>query len=125
MVLSISTICSKNRVGDGGFGGKVLVGEDDLVEQVIQNKIKLEDIDSKQLPEVLKKQIATIKARVEERKKLQSKIDDLLKKRGAFVIQEKERQAKEGQAAGFDLKVKEIIKTQGARKGIDFDTSGK
>jgi hypothetical protein len=112
-------------VGDGGFGGKVLVGEDDLVEQVIQNKIKLEDIDSKQLPEDLKKQIATIKARVEERKKLQSKIDDLLKKRGAFVIQEKERQAKEGQAAGFDLKVKEIIKTQGARKGIDFDTSGK
>jgi hypothetical protein len=117
-------------VGDGGFGGKVLGGEDDLVEQVIQNKIKLEDIDSKKLPEDLKKlspekQIATIKARVEERKKLQSKIDDLLKKRGAFVIQEKERQAKEGQAAGFDLKVKEIIKTQGARKGIDFDTSGK
>lgn len=120
----------KQRGSGGGFGGKVLGGEDDLVEQVIQKKIKLEDIDAKKLPDDLRKlspekQIATIKARVEERKKLQGKIDDLLKKRGAFVIQEKERQAKEGQAAGFDLKVKEIIKTQGARKGIDFDTSGK
>ena len=118
------------RGADGGFGGKVLGGADDLVEQVIQKKIKVEDVESAKLPDDLKKlprkeQIAAINARVEERKKLQSKIDDLLKKRGVFVLEEQQRRAKKGQVEGFDLKVKEIIKSQGARKGIDFETSSK
>lgn len=119
----------KQRGAGAGFGGKVLGGEDDLVEQVIQNKIKLANIDSKKLPADLKKlprakQIAAIKTCIENRKKLQSKIDELLKKRGAFVVKEKQRQAQAGQGDGFDLTVKEIIKTQGIRKGIEFDTSG-
>lgn len=119
----------KQRLAGGGFGGKVLGGEDDLVERLVQKKIKFDDIDSKKLPDNLKKlprekQIAAIKTCVEDRKKLQSKIDELLKKRGAFVVKEKRRLAKEGQGDGFDLKVKEIIKSQGSRKGIEFDTSG-
>ena len=73
----------------------------------------------------VEKQIAVIKARVEERKKLQRQIDDLLKQRAAFVIKEKKRQAKDGKIDSFDLKVKEIIKSQAARKGIKFDTSDK
>jgi hypothetical protein len=108
----------------------VLGGGDDLIEQLIGKKIKIEDIDPKKLPEDLKKlpakeRAAAIMARVEDRKKLQLKIDALLKSRGAFVTKEKERLAKAGQVDSFDLKVKEMIRTQGARKGINLDTSGK
>ena len=118
------------RSGGGGSGGKVLGGADDLVEQLIQKKIKLKDIDASKLPADLKKltreqQVAVIKTRIEKRQELQEKIDTLLKQRGKFVVKEKARQAKEGKVESFDLKVKEIIKSQGARIGIDFDTSGK
>ncbi|MEO1973735.1 MAG: hypothetical protein ABGX07_19390, partial [Pirellulaceae bacterium] len=120
---------SASRSG-AGFGGKVLGGGDDLIEQLIGKKIKIEDIDPKKLPEDLKKlpakeRAAAIMARVEDRKKLQLKIDALLKRRGAFVTKERERLAKAGQVDSFDLKVKEMIRTQGARKGINLDTSGK
>ncbi|MFP6676312.1 MAG: vWA domain-containing protein, partial [Pirellulaceae bacterium] len=45
---------SASRSG-AGFGGKVLGGGDDLIEQLIGKKIKIEDIDPKKLPEDLKK----------------------------------------------------------------------
>lgn len=112
----------------GRSGGKVLGGEEDLVEQVIQNKIKLEEIDREKLPDDLKKltpekQIIEIKARVESRKKLQTQINELLKKRNAYMIKEKKKQAKAGIDDGFDLKVKEIIRKQAADKGIIIEAA--
>ncbi|MGY8767779.1 MAG: vWA domain-containing protein [Pirellulales bacterium] len=117
-----------SSVGGGGFGGKVLGGEEDLVEQVIQNKIKLEEIDREKLPDDLKKltpekQIIEIQARVESRKKLQTQINELLKNRNAYMIEEKKKQAKEGNEDGFDLKVKEMIRKQAADKGIVIEAA--
>jgi Mg-chelatase subunit ChlD len=113
--------------GGAGFKGKILGGKDDLIEQVIGKTIKIEEIDVDKLPADLKKmpvekRIAVIKLKVEQRRKLQNKIDELLKHRSAFVTKEKDRLAKNGQIDSFDLKVKEIIRTQAARKGIKFDT---
>ena len=108
------------RCATGGLGGKVVGGNNDLVEQIIQNKLTLKDVDAKKLsPEMQKlsreEQLTAIKKNVEERQKLQAKIDELLKKRSVYLAREKARLLAEGKGDSFDLKVKEIVREQSKR----------
>ena len=60
-------------------------------------------------------QLTAIKKNVEERQKLQAKIDELLKKRSVYLAREKARLLAEGKGDSFDLKVKEIVREQSKR----------
>lgn len=109
----------------GGRLGRVVGGHADLVEQVMNNEADMDSLDKSKLPAELRdlsdeEQKAAIKKKVAERKVLQAKMAALVKKRSEYIKSEKKKQAA-GQVDSFDMKVKEMIKDQGATRGIKFN----
>lgn len=107
------------------FSGKVLGGDDDLVERLMGGTLKITEIDPKKLPADLAKLSPEelnreLQKRIDARKKLQAEMDALLAKRAEFVAAEKKRLAAEGKTDSFDENVKKIIREQAALRGIDY-----
>ena len=92
----------------------------------MNDEIKLADVDKSQLPADLKdlpeaEQKEAIEQKIANRKKLQSEMDALVKKRSDFITAEKAKRAQAGgKEDSFDMQVKSMIRAQGKSKGIDF-----
>jgi Mg-chelatase subunit ChlD len=105
--------------------GRAVQGRGELVDALNENKLKLADIDQKQLPAELQKldrdelQKCIAKAR-DERADLQKQIVELSKKREAYIQSENKRLAAEGNGDAFDQKVTETLHAQAAKKGISY-----
>ena len=105
--------------------GRAMQGRGELVDALNENKLKLDDIDEKQLPTELQKldrdelQKRITKAR-DERADLQKQIVELSKKREAYIQIENRRLAAEGKGDAFDQKVTETLHAQAAKKGISY-----
>jgi Mg-chelatase subunit ChlD len=105
--------------------GRAMQGSGELVDALNENKLKVEEIDQKQLPAELQKldhdelQKRITKAR-DERADLQKQIVDLSKKREAYIQSENKRLAAEGKGDAFDQKVTETLHAQAAKKGISY-----
>jgi Mg-chelatase subunit ChlD len=105
--------------------GRAMQGSGELLDALNENKVKVEEIDQKQLPaelqkldrDELKKRIA--KAR-DERADLQKQIVEISKKREAYIQSENKRLAAEGKGDAFDQKVTETLHAQAAKKGISY-----
>ena len=63
---------------------------------------------------------AFLKAKSEERRKIQARIDELVKQRQAYIQEEMRRQAGKG---GFDEQVQAIVAGQARAKGIQYAAS--
>lgn len=92
----------------------------DLVQDVENEKIKVKDVKTEDLPEDLQKlsvaeREKAIAARIEERKKIRAEILELSKQRDSYIAAERK---KLGQQNGFDTAVAEALKEQLLRKGI-------
>lgn len=99
---------------------KVVTGEGDLVEDTASGSVKLEEVDSDALPDKMrgmstKEQKAYIEKKAEQRKQIQSQIDDLLKQRTEYL---KKQAAENRKKDAFDEKVADMIRQQAASKGI-------
>jgi hypothetical protein len=97
--------------------------EDDLVDAVRQNRVKLEEVREAELPDELKKMSPEErKAHVEklgkEREEVRARILELGKKRDAFIAEELR---KRGAKDGFDAVVRDALREQGAKKGLTFE----
>jgi Mg-chelatase subunit ChlD len=105
--------------------GRAMQGRGELVDALNENKLKVEEIDQKQLPAELQKldrdelQKRIAKAR-DERADLQKQIVELSKKREAYIQSENKRLAAEGKGDAFDQKVTETLHAQAAKKGISY-----
>lgn len=105
--------------------GRAMQGRGELVDALNENKLKVEEIDQKQLPAELQKldrdelQKRITKAR-DERADLQKQIIELSKKREAYIQSENKRLAAEGKGDAFDQKVTETLHAQAAKKGISY-----
>jgi Mg-chelatase subunit ChlD len=105
--------------------GRAMQGGGELVDALNDNKLKLEEIDQKQLPEELQKldsdelQKRIAKTR-DERTDLQKQIVELSKKREAYIQSENKRLAAEGKGDAFDQKVTQTLHAQAAKKGISY-----
>lgn len=115
------------------FGAKVVVtGEGELIWDVVNRKVKLEEIPDADLPVQLKPM--TLEARKDfvdqqftKRKELQIKVDELSTKRDSFVKAEMEKLVASGLGDSFDAKVAEMIQALALQRGIKYDitvTSG-
>jgi hypothetical protein len=71
-------------------------------------------MDKKEREVYFTKQIA-------DRKKLQTELTGLLKKRSTFVIAKKVELKKAGKGDGFDEKVSSFIREQAAKKGFRYE----
>jgi Mg-chelatase subunit ChlD len=109
------------------FGAKVVVtGEGELIWDVVNRKVKLEEIPENDLPVQMKSMtIEQRKSFVEEqftkRKDLQTKVDALSVQRDNYVKAETKRLIESGKQDGFDAKVAAMIQAQARRVGIKYD----
>lgn len=108
-----------------GAGKSSALGQKELVDDVVNNRVKLEEIPAAELPEefkglTLEEQRAKVATIAAEREKIQQRITELTQQRDAYL---KDELAKLGAAAtdGFDAKVTECLREQGARKGIRYE----
>jgi len=104
---------------------KGVQGHGELLDALASNEVKLESIDKKDLPaefqkltkEEMEGRIAKTRA---ERDSLQKEVQELAKKRDAYIQAENKRLAEAGKGDGFDEKVAETIHQQAQRKGISY-----
>ena len=108
----------------GKAGEKNFTGSRELVQDVASGRVHTGDMDRTLLPEELQKMKseeldALIAVRGNQRKELQRQIDDLAKKRQAF-IHAKLKEEKDAGALSLDAKVFKCIKSQGREKGLVY-----
>ena len=104
---------------------KGVQGRGELIDALASNEVKLESIDKEDLPaefqtltkEEIEARIANKRA---ERDSLQKDVQELAKKRDAYIQAENKRLAEAGKGDGFDEKVAETIHQQAERKGISY-----
>ena len=111
--------------GGGHLPSKVIGGGNDLVELLINKEIDLGEVDAEKLPADLKKlnkeeQQVELQKRIDLRIENRKKVDELIKKRSAYISKEKKRLEKEGLNDSFDSKVKAMIRKQAATRGIEY-----
>jgi len=92
----------------------------DLVQDVENEKVKVKDVKTEDLPEDLQKlsvaeRERVIAGRIEERKKIRAEILELSKQRDAYIAAERK---KLGQQNGFDTAVAQALREQLLKKGI-------
>lgn len=95
----------------------------DLIDAVKSGELKLEDLKDKDLPDEmrgmsLKERQGHLAKKEEERKRLKVKIDELTKKRSAYIL--KRLKETGGNKDSFDKIVQEFIKEQASKKGIRY-----
>jgi len=116
---------SKAKAGEDAFS-EVISGGGDLVDLLANKKMKLADIEEKKLPENVRKmdkkeREVYFTKQIADRKKLQTELTGLLKKRSTFVIAKKVELKKAGKGDGFDEKVSSFIREQAAKKGFRYE----
>jgi Mg-chelatase subunit ChlD len=125
MAASAPVAAMADRLSYNSKTGKAVQGRGELVDALNEKKLKLEEIDQKQLPAELQKldrselQTRIAKAR-DERADLQKQIVELSRKREAYIQSENKRLAAEGKGDAFDQKVAETLRAQAAKKGINY-----
>jgi hypothetical protein len=111
------------------FGAKIVVtGEGELIWDVVNRKVKLEEIPESDLPVQLKgmtpeQRTTFVAEQFAKRKELQIKVDELATRRETLVKAELDKLAV-GERDSFDIKVAEMIQAQAQRRGIKYDMSG-
>jgi len=110
----------------GAKAAEVISGGGDLTDLLANDKLELADIEEKKLPENVRKmnkkdRETYLTKQVEERKKLQTELNALLKKRSTFIITKKAELKKAGKGDGFDEKVGGFIREQAAKKGFRYE----
>jgi Mg-chelatase subunit ChlD len=112
------------------FGAKVVVtGEGELIWDVVNRKVKLEEIPDSDLPVALKEM--TLEQRTKfvteqftRRKEIQIKVDELATQRNIHIKATMDKLG-ETRRDSFDAKVAEIIQAQARRAGIDYDITSR
>jgi Mg-chelatase subunit ChlD len=97
----------------------------DLVDGVNNHSVKLEELKPGDLPEDLrrmnsKEQREYLQQKSKDRQQLQAKIQDLSKRRDAYVNSKLKESGKKTDSA-FDAQVLNTLKEQGKKKGIEFE----
>jgi Mg-chelatase subunit ChlD len=122
---SAAAPAAADRLSYNAKTGKGVQGRGELLDSLANKEVKLEAIEKDKLPaEWQKFSSDELKKRVEitrgERTALQKKIEEVSKKRDAYIQAENKRLAAAGKGDGFDEKVAQTIRQQAAKKGINY-----
>lgn len=116
-----STEVTAGRLAYNVKSGKSVQGNDELIDALQQNRVKLADLRDNQLPPNMRtmsleqRQTYTDKL-LADRKEINSRISELTKQRDDFIVEEKKKLAAAGKKEAFDEQVTKIITEQAARK---------
>jgi hypothetical protein len=94
----------------------------DLVDAEKEGKVKVSEIPAEQLPEEMQKmskeeRVVYVEKKAEEREKIQNKIEDLNKKRTAFLI----KSQPENKDNTFEAAILKILREQASKKKYSFE----
>jgi Mg-chelatase subunit ChlD len=103
--------------------GVAVQGEGELLDALNNGKLKLAELKKDQLPDDLQKLgdkelKAALDNKQKQRSELQTRIQEVSKKRLAYIAAEEKRQATGSKTDSFDEKVASAVRAQAARKGI-------
>jgi hypothetical protein len=123
---SAPAAAAADRLAYNARTNKSVQGSGELLDALANNDLKLESIDKKNLPaEFQKLTREEIEARIaktrEERASVQKEIDEVSKKRDAYIQTENKRLAAEGKGDSFDEKIAQTIRKQAEEKGISYE----
>jgi Mg-chelatase subunit ChlD len=101
-------------------GGRANLGREDLVDAVTSGSVAVKDVPAAALPEPMQalsadERAAFVEGKREERRQIQEKIAKLGAERDAFLRDEQNKNPGDG----FDAKVRQVVKEQAAKKGIE------
>ena len=105
--------------------GRVNAGREDLVDAVKEGRVELDKLTKDQLPVALQpltpaERDEHVKQKLEQRSRLQAKVNALAQQRDAWVAAEQKRLAAAGKGDGFDQQVLEAIRAQAKAAGIAY-----
>lgn len=105
-------------------GRENLLGERELVEDVVSGRVDLSSIDKEALPEPLQAmapeaQAAVIEETAGKRQELKTEIQELAKQRDEYL--KKEIEARGGAKDSLDAKVYDAVRMQAAAAGLSYD----
>ncbi len=106
--------------GSGRYKAKA-----DLIDAIVGEKVKLNELKEEELPKELKKltkkeQVAFVKKKQKERKAIQLQIQELTKKRNQFIAAELKKQNNQKKNSTFDTAVIKALKVQAEKKNFQF-----
>lgn len=108
-----------------GAAGKVVTGGGDLVEDVAAGRADAGRLEEAKLPPELRKlapaeRKAVVERKLADRTRLQARIQELTRRREAYLAKATAERAKSGQAEGFDAQVLEVLRAKAKAKGIAY-----
>jgi Mg-chelatase subunit ChlD len=114
-----------DRLNYNSKTGKGVQGRGELLDSMANNQVKLEAVDLKQLPSDWQSLSRNeLKTRIEktrsDRLALQKQVEEVSKKRDAYIQAETKRLAAAGKGDSFDEKVASTIREEAAKKGISY-----
>jgi Mg-chelatase subunit ChlD len=114
-----------DRLNYNSKTGKGVQGRGELLDSMANNQVKLEALDLKQLPSDWQSLSRDeLKTRIEktrsDRLALQKQVEEVSKKRDAYIQAETKRLAAAGKGDSFDEKVASTIREEAAKKGISY-----
>ena len=103
-----------------------LLGENELVEDVVSGRVDLSKMDKDQLPEPLQnlpqaEQRKIIKEKAQERKSLLGEIQALTQKRSTFMRKKVEEEG--GAEESLDNQIFSTVQQQAAEKGLRYEAA--
>jgi len=115
-----------DRLRYTGTAGRTVLGGGDLVDDLQAGRVKLAELKKDELPEAMRdlseaQRSEFVKKQTEQRTQLQARVDDLLKRREAYLDAEARRTQNADRGSAFDLRVAELIREQARRKGIRYE----
>lgn len=104
-------------------GKKNLLGENELVDDVVAGRIELDKVAPAALPEAMQamsreQQAAIVKETAEKRQALQQEISDLAERRDSYLKQKVEEAG--GAEATLDHKIQSAVREQAAKRGLRY-----
>ena len=105
-------------------GKKNLIGENELVDDVVSGRVNLDEINPKALPEPMQamtreRQASLVEEKAKERNSLQKQIAELASQRDVYL---KEKVAETGGAeSSLDHKIQNAVREQAAKRGLRYE----
>jgi Mg-chelatase subunit ChlD len=115
-----------DRLTYNSMSGRTVQGGGDLVDDLKDKRIILAEVKRDELPPemqhmTLAQQETFLRAKAEERHKIQTRITELIKLRQNYVQEQMRQQTGKG---GFDAQVQAIVTEQAKAKGIQYNVAG-
>ncbi len=120
---SVGALARRGTFNAGDAGRENLLGDNELVDAIVSGDVELEEIETANLPAVLKpmapeEQVAYVARLADDRADIQRQIRSLAEDRDEFIAKKVEEAG--GMRDSLDQKLYETVKEQAGKSGLEY-----